>query len=557
MNLPPPRTDWQGKPHPLAPRPLQRPLQTPQRPLQRPPRWSPPRLRMVLIAAAGLAALVLIGIIVVEVFLYSGKTPAPPVAALPPLPAATRNSIIMTPVSISLGAIRDAAEKATPRNYAGKSENPVSQLLQNADIGWTVSRGTIAATGTQDTLSLAAPLSGRLNVTGSLSAKATGALGDALGGLLGSDAAKQIGGINIKNLNATADIKGNVLIGMRPRLAAAWAVEPNFTAQVNLGDTALTVAGARVNVPAQMKPIIDKTVNEQLAALSERLRKDPTMRRVAQAQWARACRSVPLQGSAPGLPPVWLEVKPTRALAAQPTIDVNAVTVTMGIEAETRVTPAETKPECPFPEKITIIPPTTGGINVAVPIDVPFTELSKLVDSQLTGRTFPEDGSGPVAVTVKHATVIPSGNRLLISLQVKGTEKESFFGFGADATVHIWGRPMVDQAQQILRLADLQLAVESDAAFGLLGAAARAAVPHLQRALLERSVVDLKPFSDNVREKIAAAIAELQKNENGIRVDTDINNLALTDIAFDSNVLRVIATAEGTLAVRVNSLPGL
>ncbi|MGJ4994171.1 DUF4403 family protein [Bradyrhizobium sp. HKCCYLS3077] len=553
MNLPPPRTDWQGKPHPLAPRPLQ----TPQRPLQRPPRWSPPRLRMVLIAAAGLAALVLIGIIVVEVFLYSGKTPAPPVAALPPLPAATRNSIIMTPVSISLGAIRDAAEKATPRNYAGKSENPVSQLLQNADIGWTVSRGTIAATGTQDTLSLAAPLSGRLNVTGSLSAKATGALGDALGGLLGSDAAKQIGGINIKNLNATADIKGNVLIGMRPRLAAAWAVEPNFTAQVNLGDTALTVAGARVNVPAQMKPIIDKTVNEQLAALSERLRKDPTMRRVAQAQWARACRSVPLQGSAPGLPPVWLEVKPTRALAAQPTIDVNAVTVTMGIEAETRVTPAETKPECPFPEKITIIPPTTGGINVAVPIDVPFTELSKLVDSQLAGRTFPEDGSGPVAVTVKHATVIPSGNRLLISLQVKGTEKESFFGFGADATVHIWGRPMVDQAQQILRLADLQLAVESDAAFGLLGAAARAAVPHLQRALLERSVVDLKPFSDNVREKIAAAIAELQKNENGIRVDTDINNLALTDIAFDSNVLRVIATAEGTLAVRVNSLPGL
>lgn len=512
---------------------------------------------MVLIAAAGLAALVLIGIIVVEVFLYSGKTPAPPVAALPPLPAATRNSIIMTPVSISLGAIRDAAEKATPRNYAGKSENPVSQLLQNADIGWTVSRGTIAATGTQDTLSLAAPLSGRLNVTGSLSAKATGALGDALGGLLGSDAAKQIGGINIKNLNATADIKGNVLIGMRPRLAAAWAVEPNFTAQVNLGDTALTVAGARVNVPAQMKPIIDKTVNEQLAALSERLRKDPTMRRVAQAQWARACRSVPLQGSAPGLPPVWLEVKPTRALAAQPTIDVNAVTVTMGIEAETRVTPAETKPECPFPEKITIIPPTTGGINVAVPIDVPFTELSKLVDSQLAGRTFPEDGSGPVAVTVKHATVIPSGNRLLISLQVKGTEKESFFGFGADATVHIWGRPMVDQAQQILRLADLQLAVESDAAFGLLGAAARAAVPHLQRALLERSVVDLKPFSDNVREKIAAAIAELQKNENGIRVDTDINNLALTDIAFDSNVLRVIATAEGTLAVRVNSLPGL
>ena len=226
------------------------------------------------------------------------------------------------------------------------------------------------------------------------------------------------------DLNATADIKGNVMIAMRPRLAASWYVEPNFAAQVNLGDTALTVAGARLNVPAQMKPIIDKNVNDQLGVLSERLRKDPTLRRNAQIQWERACRSVPLQGTAPGLPAVWLEIKPTRALAAQPVIDANAVTATIGIEAETRVTPAQTKPECPFPEKITIVPPTAGGINVAVPIDVPFTELNKLVDSQLAGRTFPEDGSGPVAVTVKHATVVPSGNRLLISLQVKGKEKD-------------------------------------------------------------------------------------------------------------------------------------
>jgi hypothetical protein len=544
MKLPTPRPDWQNKPHPLAPK------------SQPPLRRSPPPLRIILFGAAGLAALVLIGIIVAEVFLFSSTTPAPPLAALPPLPPATRNSIIMAPVSVSLGAIRDAAEKATPRNFSGKAENPVTQLLQNADIGWNVSRGAIAATGAQDTLSLATPLSGRLNVTGSLSAKTTGALGDAIGGLLGSDAAKQIG-VNIKNLNATADIKGNVMIAMRPRLAASWYVEPNFAAQVNLGDTALTVAGARLNVPAQMKPIIDKNVNDQLGVLSERLRKDPTLRRNAQIQWERACRSVPLQGTAPGLPAVWLEIKPTRALAAQPVIDANAVTATIGIEAETRVTPAQTKPECPFPEKITIVPPTAGDINVAVPIDVPFTELNKLVDSQLAGRTFPEDGSGPVAVTVKHATVVPSGNRLLISLQVKGKEKESFFGFGAEATVHIWGRPMVDQAQQILRLSDLQLAVESDAAFGLLGAAARAAVPHLQRALLERSVIDLKPFADNLREKVAAAMAELHKNENGVRVDTDINNLALTDIAFDATTLRVIGSAEGTMTVRVNALPGL
>jgi hypothetical protein len=542
MKPPSPRLDWQDRPHPLAPK-------------SQGPSHGPGRLKLLLIAGAAVAAIVLVGIIAAEIFWPADHVPTPKIADVRPLPPVTRSSIIMAPVSISLSAIRDAAEHATPRSFAGKADNPVAQVLQNADIGWTASRGAIAATGAQDTLSLAAPLSGKLNVTGTLSAKVTGAVGDAISNLLGANAAKQIGGINIKNINANAEIKGNVVITMQPRFAANWHVEPNFAAQVNLGDSTMTVAGARLNVPAQVKPVIDKTVNDQMNALSERLRNDPTLMRGAQAQWARACRSVPLQG--PGMPAVWLEVKPTRALAAQPTVDANVVTATIGIEAETRVTPAETKPDCPFPDKITVIPPTTGGINVAVPIDVPFTELNKLVDSQLKGRTFPEDGSGPVAVTVDHATVTPSGDRLLISLQVRAKEKESFLGLGAEATLHIWGRPLVDQAQQTLQLTDLQLAVESNAAFGLLGAAARAVVPHLEHALLEKSVIDLKPFADNVRAKIATAMSEFQRNDSGVRIATDVSSLTLTEIAFDSKVLRVIASAEGTMNVSVSALPGL
>ncbi len=52
--------------------------------------------------------------------------------------------------------------------------------------------------------------------------------------------AKHIGSINIKNLNANAEIKGNVVITSRPKLAAAWRIEPNLAAQVNLGDTGLS-----------------------------------------------------------------------------------------------------------------------------------------------------------------------------------------------------------------------------------------------------------------------------------------------------------------------------
>ncbi len=188
------------------------------------------------------------------------------------------------------------------------------------------------------------------------------------------------------------------------------------------------------------------------------------------------------------LPPLWLELRPTRAIAVQPRVDASAVTVTVGIEAETRITSAQTKPDCPFPDKISIIPPTPAGVSIGVPIDLPFTEINKILETQFAGKTFPEDGSGSVDVTVKQATVAASGDRLLISLLVHAKEKKSWFGFGADATVQIWGRPVLDQAQQTLRLTDVQLAVESEAALGLLGAAAREAMPHLQQALADKAV---------------------------------------------------------------------
>ncbi len=514
------------------------------------------RLKTILIAVAVIAVSFFISLKAID-WLSPRGGPAPVLVELPPLPQVPRTSTIIAPVAITLGSIRDAADRGTPRNFAGKAANPVEQVLQNADINWTAARGPISATGAQDGLTLATPLSGTLNVTGALSSKVTGAVGDVLGGLLGGNAAKQIGSINIKNINASAEIKGNVAMTARPQLAANWRVEPNLTAQVNLSDTSLTVAGARVNVPAQMKPVIDKAVNDQLAATQARIRNDPAFETSARAQWSKLCRSIPLQGAASTLPPLWLELKPIKAVAAQPRIDASAVTLTLGLEAETRITSAQTQPNCPFPAALAIVPPAPGRVSIGVPIDMPFTELNKIVEAQLTGKTFPEDGSGSVDVTVKKASIAASGNRLLISLLINAREKKSFFGFGGEATVHIWGKPALDQAQQILRLTEIELAVETEAAFGLLGTAARAAMPYLQKALAEKAVVDLKPFASNAQKRIAAVISDFQKNEDGVRVAAEITTLRLAGIAFDSKTLRVIAEANGAINVSVTALPGL
>jgi hypothetical protein len=268
------------------------------------------------------------------------------------------------------------------------------------------------------------------------------------------------------------------------------------------------------------------------------------------------CRSISLGAAAAGVPNLWLEFRPTRAFAAQPRISESALTLTIGVQAETRIVPNETKPDCPFPAQLELLPQIEEGrVNVAVPIDIPFTEVTRLLEAQLQGKTFPEDKSSAFTATVRGVTLAASGDRLLISLRIKANENRSWFGFGTEATIHVWGRPMLDRARQQLRLADVALDVESHAAFGLLDAAARAAVPYLERTVADNAVVDLAPFAANARKSIEAAIADFRKNADGVRVDAVATDLRLVGIEFDAKTLRVIAEADGTVRVAVTKLP--
>ncbi len=249
-------------------------------------------------------------------------------------------------------------------------------------------------------------------------------------------------------------------------------------------------------------------------------------------------------------------MRPTRAYAAQPRIDQSALTLTIGVQAETRIVPNETKPTCPFPAQLELVPQLDQGrVNLAVPIDMPFPELNRLLEAQLKGKTFPEDKAGAFAVTVRGVKIAASGDRLLISLRVKASENKSWFGLGAEATVHVWGKPVLDRERQILRLADIALDVDSEAAFGILGAAARAAVPYLEQALADNAVVDLKPLAASARKSIEAAVADFRKGGDGVRVDAAVTALRLVGIEFDSTTLRVIAEADGTVKVAVSKLP--
>src|SRR5512133_900871 len=110
--------------------------------------------KTILIAVAVVAVSFFISLKAMDWLAPGGAVRAPVLTELPPLPPAPRSSVVMAPVAIALSAIREAADRGTPKTFNGKADNPVTEILQNADIGWTAARGPITATGGEDVLSL-------------------------------------------------------------------------------------------------------------------------------------------------------------------------------------------------------------------------------------------------------------------------------------------------------------------------------------------------------------------------------------------------------------------
>jgi hypothetical protein len=539
----------------------------------------------------------------------------PVVADVPPLAAVTRSSLIVTPVVIPLAAIQSAIESAVPPTMSGKPDIPAPPGVTDAEIGWSLTREPFAITGGPQGLSLASSLSGSLRATGQFGPPGMGGppgmapppgmgppgmngrpgnRGAPQGGFTGPPGfpplppgfprppggfgppgfgspgappqgrqqaqtpqppASQAPGQSGGPAEHRADFRGRLTLTARPNLLPQWRLEPNLSAQVVIDAASAQIMGMTLNLSNEMKPMIERLLNEQISRLQAQVASSDAIEQAVRAEWAKLCRSGPLGDGASGGPKLWLELRPTQALASQPRIDQSSLTFTLGVRAETRIVPSETKPDCAFPSQLEIVPQMDEGrINIDVPVDIPFTEISRLIEEQVKGKAFPVDESGAVKATIQSAKLGASGDRLLITLGIKIDESKSWFGLGAEATIYVWGRPRLDRDRRRLVFDDTALDIESEAAFGLLGLVARAATPSLQKTLAENAMIDLAPLVANARQNMEAAIAELRKNAEGMALDAKVVDVRLAGIQFDANTLRVIVEVDGTIRVEVTKL---
>ena len=204
-----------------------------------------------------------------------------------PLSPVTRNSMIVTPIAISLDAIRDALEAAAPRDFSGKPSIPTPPFLANADIGWSVARGPFVVAGRPDGLAISTTLNGSFRAAAQMTNQGGGAQdppggfgprgfpgppggfpgppggffgppggfpgpppGTYPGSRGGAGAGQEQGAQSQteRTVEQRADISGNVMLTARALLLPGWRLDPNLVAQVTIADASLSLMGMKLSL---------------------------------------------------------------------------------------------------------------------------------------------------------------------------------------------------------------------------------------------------------------------------------------------------------------------
>ena len=97
-----------------------------------------------------------------------------------------------------------------------------------------------------------------------------------------------------KAFDQHADIQGTVTTTSKPAISPNWRLAPNLSAQVNVVDVILPIAGLKLSVANQVKPLLDNAVRSQTGALETRLRNDPFIENAARERMGQAVPRLPL-----------------------------------------------------------------------------------------------------------------------------------------------------------------------------------------------------------------------------------------------------------------------
>lgn len=288
----------------------------------------------------------------------------------------------------------------------------------------------------------------------------------------------------------------------------------------------------RVDVTRHIERRIRAQLEQALGRLDARVREATDVREQAQRTWDAL--ATPRQVE----PSTWLLLTPEEVRAAP--VDGAATTVRTALGLVARpVLRADRPAAAPTPLPEIRLDPAQHEFHVAVDVQLPFSDASRLLSQKVVGQTFQAAGR---TVSVFEASVVRGEQRAAVV--VLGLRLPPLAGEEAEEVrLRLWGWPSLDPTGTSVRIQDLEYALD-DASIRLrqLDALAHQA---LREWLAQRAQWDMAPALGEARATLQKALECAQIE--GLHLGSSVPALEVRGVSADAQGFTLALHAGGSV----------
>lgn len=344
----------------------------------------------------------------------------------------------------------------------------------------------------------------------------------------------------------TRDFGGAATISLRvkPFVTPAWEAGAQVSGDATWTDplgVELT-QGVRVSVQSLVDGQVRAELDRVAADVARAVREGANLRARAGTLWARVQQPWTL----PTPDPAYARVTPRRLTVSLPRFAGDALKLTVGatFDLTAGLGRAPTQAPAPLPP-LQVASPPTSGVDLKMPVRLPYPELSQAATRVAGQHTFPLPVPLSPTLRVDRVTVTPRGQKLnaAVTVTVSGP-----LGLNVRATADVAGTPVLDPSGRVVTLSGVTVTTRRE---GLTGRVIGWLADARAQAYLARAArFDLTPHLERVRAQVQARLPFTPAP--GVELAGTAGPLKLTGLSVTSEALVVTATAGGQLRGTVN-----
>jgi hypothetical protein len=298
---------------------------------------------------------------------------------------------------------------------------------------------------------------------------------------------------------------------------------------------------------------VEPALRQQISTLSKQLDKELQqhldMKKYVSEAWLMLQEPLKLDDAMNA----WLTVTPKEVRMAPLYARNGSLHTRLGITSYISVTTdgkPQVQPNKTLP-KLLVDNRLTEDIRIGLTANIPYEHASKLLHGQVAKQTYLFD-DGKSQVTVNDAAITPSGEQLVLMLDVNGKTKAGLFTKKIAGKVYLRGTPYYDAGTASIKVRDVDY--DLDTKDKLLSSASWLAKNKFKDIIQQQVNIPVQSQVNEAKKMLQTALDKQSRVHESVLLRGSIQDITPENIYLTPEGIKAVVNAKGTLTATVDKL---